>query len=131
MNYSELISDVKLDLGIEDNSKDEVIELYLKEGEKQLKNYLGVDELTELTSTLLMLVKKYATQKMKENNCRYNARVERRGGLDNYFKDYKSVLDSTKKFVKRANAHCYNIEKNARIKKEYAIQNKVNRRKNE
>lgn len=89
MSKQELIQSVKNQLG-DKQATDEDILLYIAEGEKQLMNELNT---TTLTSTLYLLVTGYAVQKLIENNYKYNSRVERRSGLDNYFKDRQATID--------------------------------------
>ncbi len=89
MSKQELIQSVKNQLG-DKQAADEDISLYISEGEKQLMNELNT---TTLTSTLYLLVTGYAVQKLIENNYKYNSRVERRSGLDNYFKDRQATID--------------------------------------
>ncbi len=82
--YKEFIKLAKKDLGLTDDTKDEVLELYFVEGEKQLLRHFNA---TKLTSTLMVIVKGYVVAKMRENSNKYNSCVERHSGLDNYFKE--------------------------------------------
>lgn len=113
----ELIQAIITELNMQNNDViNEVIGCYIAEGEKQIKNYLNVDK---LTSTLLLIVKGYTTTKLKENNFKYNARVVRTRGLDNYFKDnHIGILNKYKKMM-NVNYKNYGIsKKNERIARE-------------
>ncbi len=117
-----LIKEIKQELNItEEGAVDEVIESYLKEGKKQLVNYLGTDN---FTSTVNGLLKKYVKEKMKRFNNMYNYRVERRGGLDDVFKDGIGMLDTYKKLMKHTERDVAIMKKNQRLAIEQSIERK-------
>ncbi len=123
----ELVETIREELGLPaDSVTDEVIEMYIAEGEKQLKNYTGAPK---LTTTLMVLVKKYAKTKMNENGNKYNSRVERRSGLDNVFKDEIGVIDLHKRFKDNMQSSMRRFEKNKKIQRNYAIEQKENMKK--
>lgn len=118
--YKDLIEKVKKDIGLTDNTKDEVIELYIIEGEKQLKRHFGVDK---LTSSLMYVIKDYTVEKMLKYETRYYAGVERHSGLDNYFKDSGYVCTQSK-FNNKMQNSLYAVKK----QKDFKINLNIERR---
>lgn len=126
MDIKKLVIEIKQEINLQDDVTDEVIELYLLEGEKQVKNYIGTEK---LTSMLVELIKKYTKQKMIENGNKYNARVQRKSGLDDFFKGYKHTLDSHKRLVGKTGYTLSQYKKKKDIQKNYAIEQRENRKR--
>ncbi len=119
---NELVENVKLELGLQDNLTDEVILLYTQEGEKQLRNYLQVKT---LTSTLLLLVKGYAVHKMKWHNNKYVESRESYKGLDVYFKDHIHTIDLYSSFKNSTTRYLKTKDR----QRSYAIEKSIEKRK--
>lgn len=88
-----VIKQVKQDLGIIDDTHNEVIEKYYKEVNKQVTEYLGNPGRTSL---IRIVEAGYIVYKMKFYNMEYNPKIEKKAGLDSCIKDNDGYMNALK-----------------------------------
>lgn len=92
MQYFELTTIIKSELGLTDSQFDEPIKRYIDIGQAQIKRYTGS---VGLTKVLLIIIKNFVIDKMQNNNYKFDEELVGKSGLDEFFtENYMNQLNS-------------------------------------